>query len=87
MNAVDEALQLTRVRALFSSGAARALRVAAGLSLPEGAKAGRVAVSTLWRWEEGQRVPHGEAALRYGELLDALAQAGPGRRSRKVAAS
>jgi len=87
MNAVDGALLLTRVRVLFSSGTAKALRIAAGLSLPEGAKAGRIAVSTLWRWEEGQRVPHGEAALRYGELLDALAEAGPGRRSRKVAAS
>jgi DNA-binding transcriptional regulator YiaG len=87
MYAVDEALQLARVRVLFSSGAAKTLRVAAGLSLPEGAKAGRVAVSTLWRWEKGQRVPHGDAALRYGELLDALAQAGPSRRSRKAAAS
>jgi DNA-binding transcriptional regulator YiaG len=31
-----------------------------------------VAVATVSRWEAGQRIPRGAAALRYGELLESL---------------
>jgi transcriptional regulator with XRE-family HTH domain len=84
MNA-DELVRLTRVRALAASGTARAIRIAAGLSLPLVAEAVGCGVSTIWRWEHGQRVPRGEPALRYGALLDDLVAAGQGGRPRKAA--
>lgn len=69
--------ELVRVRELVRSGAARSIRVAAGLSLGEVAESVGVAPATVWRWEHGDRVPRGDAALRYGELLQALMRRGP----------
>jgi DNA-binding transcriptional regulator YiaG len=64
--------KLARVRRLATNGAARSIRQAARLSLPEVAAEIGVAVSTVWRWENGQRQPRGEAAERYSDLLDRL---------------
>lgn len=64
---------LTRVRGLCRSGAARAIRQSAGLSLSEVAEAVGVQPTTIQRWEVGQRSPRGEAAIRYLEQLDILA--------------
>jgi DNA-binding transcriptional regulator YiaG len=83
----EELVRLTRVRALATSGTARAIRIAAGLSLPLVAEAIGCGVSTVWRWEQGQRVPRGEPALRYGALLEELVAAGQGSRPRKAAVS
>ena len=71
--AVSELIQLADVRSACASGAARALRLSAGLSLGEVAREIDVAVPTVFRWERNERRPRGEAALRYGELLAALA--------------
>ena len=65
-------LALSLVRRLAGSGEARRLREAAGISGPEMADAIGCAVSTLWRWEGGQRRPHGPAAVRYAEVLSEL---------------
>jgi DNA-binding transcriptional regulator YiaG len=67
-----DALKLTRMRHLAQTGAARAMREAAGLSLTEAAASARVNRVTIHRWEHGQRRPHGEAAIRYLELLEQL---------------
>jgi DNA-binding transcriptional regulator YiaG len=67
-----DAVKLTRVRRLAASGAARAIREAAGLSLTEAANSAEVHRLTIYRWEHGQRRPHGEAALRYLALLERL---------------
>lgn len=64
--------QLAHVRALADSGAARGIRVAARLSLTEMATQVGVSVSTIYRWEQGQRRPRGRPAIRYGALLDEL---------------
>lgn len=64
--------RLTAVRALAASGAARNIRLGAGLSLSELADQIEVSTSTVFRWERGQRKPRGEAALRYGSLLAEL---------------
>jgi transcriptional regulator with XRE-family HTH domain len=75
MTSDADLVALSRVRRLTKSGAARTIRLSAGLSLAElGARAG-VGPSTVFRWERGQRSPHGEAALRYGATLDALHKA------------
>jgi DNA-binding transcriptional regulator YiaG len=73
-----EVASLARVRALCSSGAARSIRVAAGMSLGELGRGLGVSPSTVLRWERGDRRPRGDAGLRYGALLDQLLQ--PGRR-------
>lgn len=72
MAAMSDFVKLTKVRRLLSSGAAKGARVAAGLSLREMAAAAQIDPSTLWRWEEGQRIPHGAQALRYFDALQEL---------------
>jgi len=61
---------------MCSSGRARLIRLNAALSLAEIAAAiggdPPVSPSTIFRWERGDRSPHGEAATRYCELLDDL---------------
>jgi DNA-binding transcriptional regulator YiaG len=69
-------LRLAEVRAAVSSGEARRLREAADLSISEIARACGVDQSTVWRWERGARKPRGEAALKYGELINELRHLG-----------
>lgn len=68
--------KLARVRQLTSTGAARSIRLSAQLSLAEVAAETGASVSTVYRWERGQRRPHGSAAVAYGALLDRLLQGG-----------
>lgn len=75
-------LRLARLRAAVTSGEAQRLRVASHLSINEVADACKVDQSTIWRWENGRRIPRGTAALRYAEFIDALQrQAAGGRES------
>lgn len=63
---------LSEVRVLARSGAARSIRLAAGLSLTElGAVVG-VTGPAIYRWETGDRSPRGVAAIRYAEVLRGL---------------
>jgi DNA-binding transcriptional regulator YiaG len=64
--------ELVRVRAMTTTGHARALRRAAGLSIGEVAHVVGVAPSTIYRWETARRRPRGDAARRYLHLLDGL---------------
>lgn len=50
------------------------IRAQAGLSLADIATPVGVSPTTILRWERGERSPHGEAALRYADLLDQLSQ-------------
>jgi len=70
--AESEILRLTRVRSLVRTGAARTIRLSAGLSLRELAREVGCAAPTILRWERQDQVPRGALALRYGEALDAL---------------
>jgi transcriptional regulator with XRE-family HTH domain len=70
----EQLLTIANLRERCRSGAARALRLSAGLSLQDVSNASGPGVSTLWRWETGARRPLATpAALRYAELLEALA--------------
>ncbi len=71
-NPTTDLLALKRVRALVRSGSARAVRIGAGLTRTEVARAAKVSARSLARWESGERLPHGAAALRYGAILDSL---------------
>jgi transcriptional regulator with XRE-family HTH domain len=82
---VPDLLKITAARSAASSGAARGLRVGAGLSLREVADDLGVSVSTVFRWENGERRPSGELAERYGELLAALADRHKPKRRGEVA--
>jgi DNA-binding transcriptional regulator YiaG len=66
------ALRLVQLRAAISTGETRQIRVAARLSISEMAAACGVDQSTLWRWEQGKRLPRGEHAIRYADVLDSL---------------
>ena len=72
MNA-KQALKLVEARRLAASGDGKTVREAAGLSLHEVAAVIGLSVSGLFRWENGERVPRGERAVAWAELLGQLA--------------
>lgn len=63
---------LSWVRQQCANGAAKGLRAAAGVSIPEVSRVTEAAHSTVWRWENGQRAPHGMIGVRYAQLLRRL---------------
>lgn len=65
-------LRLADVRAALASGEAQRLREAAQLSIGEVARACGVDQSTVWRWEQGKRLPRGQPAIRYADVIDSL---------------
>ena len=69
---MSKPIELVKVRGLAKSGAARAIREGAGLSLGEVASAVGVAKTTVYRWESGDRRPRGDRAIAYGQLLTDL---------------
>jgi DNA-binding transcriptional regulator YiaG len=73
--AITTAERLQAVRELTISGRAREIREAAHLSLSDIGRSIGTHYSTVARWEYGQRLPRGEAALRYAALLERLAKA------------
>lgn len=54
------------------TGAAKSIRLAAGVSLPEVARDVGVSHSTIYRWENDLNEPKGDPALRYIDVLDEL---------------
>jgi len=74
VDTANDLVMVTRARALSSSGMARSIRIAAGASLPECARVCGVSISTVWRWEQAERRPRGEPAIRYARLLEELAR-------------
>lgn len=68
-----EVIELARARQVIPTDARR-IRRAAGLSLEEVAGAVGVTAAAVSRWENGGRVPHGHAAVRYLRLLGSLAE-------------
>lgn len=70
---IDDTIELSRLRTMLRSGAARSVRLAAGLTLGDVARAVGVGKPTVLRWETGERIPRAdEAALRYWALLRGL---------------
>ena len=68
-----DVVAISRARALAASGQAREIRVRAGVSQAEMAKAIGVDPSSVTHWENRRRIPRGDVALKYGRLLDRLA--------------
>src|SRR5439155_18609294 len=69
-----DGVRLTLIARLIETGAAQAMREAAGLSRAEAGASAKVHPITIFRWEHGERRPHGEAALRYLDLLEVLSR-------------
>lgn len=69
-------LQLALARRYALTGAGGRVRRAAHLSLQEVADATGCSVTTLWRWERGERAPRGRPAVAWAALLRQLEQAG-----------
>lgn len=74
MNAI-KGERLARVKAMAASGEARRVRLAARLSLRDVGLAVGVDQSTVSKWEAGDRVPRGDAAWRYADLIERLQRA------------
>lgn len=70
-------LALARAKRYAQTGEGRRIRLEHDLSLGELAGGVGVGITTIHRWEKGQNVPHGDAAVRWVELLEALAAADP----------
>jgi len=68
----EQTLRLAEIRRLAASGEAKAIRERADLSLREVAGAVGVSPSGLFRWENGERTPRGDAAVRYAKFLRQL---------------
>jgi DNA-binding transcriptional regulator YiaG len=68
----NDLVELARVRSMSKAGTARTIRLGAGLSLGEVAKAVGVSEVAIYRWEQGQRSPRGVPALKYAQVLAAL---------------
>jgi DNA-binding XRE family transcriptional regulator len=64
--------RVTRVRRLASTGGLRAWRERLGLSLTEAGAGADLDRTTIFRWENGTRRAHGQAALRYLAFLEEL---------------
>ncbi len=69
LRALTSVERLVEARSLLASGEARRIRLAAGLSLEQMAIQVGVSVSAIYRWERGDRVPRGRAAIEYATLL------------------
>lgn len=70
-----EVLQLAQARRYALSGGGGRVRRAAHLSLREVADACDSSVTTVWRWEKGQRAPRGAPAVAWVRLLLELERA------------
>lgn len=71
-----DVVALARVRRLARDGTGEIIRTRSQLSLRELAAEVGVSPATLLRWEQGQRTPHGPAALKYLETIEALMEGG-----------
>lgn len=78
MEVKDLAL-IAETRRACSTGEAKALRAAAGLSLGNIAETCHVDEVTVWRWENGRSAPNGSHALLYGSVLSLLRSLGTAR--------
>jgi DNA-binding transcriptional regulator YiaG len=65
-------LALASLRADVASGRARLIRERARVSQSEVGRAIGTTGSAIAHWEAGRRVPRGEAAIRYAQLLAEL---------------
>jgi DNA-binding transcriptional regulator YiaG len=66
-------LRLTAARGVARDGEGRRVRQAVGASLAEIGRAIGVSKASVCKWELGQRAPGGEHAVRYLEVIRALA--------------
>lgn len=64
-----ETLELVRMRDMVHGGLVRDLRIGAGLTLAEVARAVGVTAGCVHHWERGLTTPRGEAAVKYARLL------------------
>lgn len=63
---------IAKARRLAASGQGRTIRQAAGVTIRDIAEVIGVDVSTVSRWETGQRQPRGDNAAAYGAVLSRL---------------
>ena len=66
---------LMRARDLAKSGAGRAARIGAGLSIREMSRAVGASPAAIYRWEKGERLPRSDAGIRWArEVMKLLSR-------------
>lgn len=80
-------LAVAEARRLAASGRGRAIRLAAGMSVGEVARAADTTHAAVSRWESQARRPSGSAGARWGEVLLALERHGFAPMDKPVATS
>jgi DNA-binding transcriptional regulator YiaG len=71
-----QAILVAKARRFCATGIARERRQRARLSYGEVGAVVGVSRVTVYRWESGERSPHGEPAARYALFLEELVEAG-----------
>lgn len=69
---MNSTLRIAKVRQMCQSGEARAIREGALAERGDLARDLGVHVSAVSRWETGDRLPRGETALQYLQILERL---------------
>jgi DNA-binding transcriptional regulator YiaG len=84
MGAKIDAIAVAYARELVRSGRAREIRLAADLSLADVAEHLETTAPSVFRWENGARVPR-RLAVAYAELLNELTAGGKGANTKTAA--
>ena len=77
MKQTSEVIEIAKARAMARNGDAQAIRERNHLTMTEIAREMNVSISTIMRWENGERSPRGDAALRFGRLMHKLDKVAP----------
>lgn len=68
----QELVRISECRRKLRSGEARELRIRAHVGLSEVARAAGISRTAAYRYENGERTPRPDEAMRYAEVLDGL---------------
>jgi Predicted transcriptional regulator len=69
---MKESIKVAEARRLLASGEAKQIRLSRRVEISTIARDLGVSEATVWRWENGQRVPRGPVAARYAQILERL---------------
>lgn len=73
---MNESIIVAKARHLLATGEAKQIRLSGHVEISAIARDLGVSQTTVWRWENGQRIPRGPVAVRYAQILERLRAVG-----------